>query len=101
MFDNVSLENTRFSPRSLSMNSIIVDLMQQRKFEVHTPFRFEAADPGTKTAREWATYAMLHCIGILVDIALMGSIYHSSLACENTSARTCNIQQTFSFQNGI
>ena len=31
--------------------------MQQRKFEVHTPFRFEAVDPGTKTAREWATYA--------------------------------------------
>ena len=37
--------------------SIIVDSMQQQKFEVHTPFRFEAVDPGTKTAREWATYA--------------------------------------------
>ena len=59
MFDHVSLENTRLCPRSLSMNSIIVDLMQQRKFEVHMPFRFEAVDPGTKTAREWATYAKL------------------------------------------
>ena len=57
MFDRVTLENTRFSPRSLNMNSIIIDSMQQRKFEVHTPFRFEAVDPGTKTAREWATYA--------------------------------------------
>ena len=57
VFDRVSLENTRFSPRSLNMNSIIVDSMQQRKFEVHTPFRFEAVDSGTKTAREWATYA--------------------------------------------
>ena len=56
-FDRVSLENTCFSPRSLNMNSIIIDSMQQRKFEVHTPFRFEAVDPGTKTAREWATYA--------------------------------------------
>ena len=37
--------------------SIIVDSMQQRKFEVHTPFHFEAVDPGTKTVREWATYA--------------------------------------------
>ena len=59
MFDRVSLENTRFSPRSLNMNSIIIDSMQQRKFEVHTPFRFEAVDPGTKTAREWATYASM------------------------------------------
>ena len=58
MFDCVSLENTRFSPRSLNMNSIIIDSMQQRKFEAHTPFRFEAVDPGTKTAREWATYAI-------------------------------------------
>ena len=57
VFDRVSLENTRFSPRSLNMNSIIIDSMQQRKFEVHTPFRFEAVDPGTKTVREWATYA--------------------------------------------
>ena len=65
MFDRVSLENTRLSPRSLSMNSIIVDLMQQRKFEVHTPFRFEAVDPGTKTAREWATYAT--CMGIEIS----------------------------------
>ena len=36
---------------------IIVDSMQQRKFKVHTLFRFEAVDSGTKTAREWATYA--------------------------------------------
>ena len=57
MFDRVSLENTRFSPRSFNMNSIIVDSLQQRKFEVHTLFRFEAVDTGTKTAREWATYA--------------------------------------------
>ena len=56
MFDRVSLENTRFSPQSLNMNSIIVDSKQQRKFEVHTPFRFEAVDMGTNTAREWATY---------------------------------------------
>ena len=56
MFDRVSLENTRFSPRSLNMISIIVDSMQQRKFEVHTPFHFEAVDTGIKTAREWATY---------------------------------------------
>ena len=49
MFDRVSLENTRFSPRSLNMNSIIIDSMQQRNFEVHTLFRFEALDPGTKT----------------------------------------------------
>ena len=58
MFDCISLENMRFSPRSLNMNSIIIDSMQQRKFEAHTPFRFEAVDPGTKTAREWATYAI-------------------------------------------
>ena len=58
MFDRVSLENTRFSPRSLNMNSIIIDSMQQRKFEVHTPFRFEAVDTDTKTARESATYAI-------------------------------------------
>ena len=56
MFDCVSYENTCFSPRSLNMNSIIVDSMQQRKFEVHTPFRFEAVDTGTKTVREWVTY---------------------------------------------
>ena len=48
MFDRVRLENTCFSPRSLNMNSIIIDSMQQRKFEVHTPFRFEAVDPSTK-----------------------------------------------------
>ena len=59
VFDRVSLENTRFSPRSLNMNSIIIDSMQQRKFEVHMPFRFEVVDPGTKTVREWATYASL------------------------------------------
>ena len=35
VFDRVSLENTHFSPRSLNMDSIIVDSMQQRKFEVH------------------------------------------------------------------
>ena len=57
VFDRVSLENTRFSPRSLNMNSLIVDSMQQRMFEVHTPFRFEAVDTGTNTAREWATYS--------------------------------------------
>ena len=56
VFDRVSLENTRFSPRSLNMNSIILDSMQQQKFEVHTPFRFEAVDTGTKTVRELATY---------------------------------------------
>ena len=43
------------------MNSIIVDSMQQQKFEVHTPFHFEAVDSGTKTAREWATYASGQC----------------------------------------
>ena len=59
VFDRVSMENTRFSPRSLNMNSIIVDSMQQRKFEVHTPFRFEVVGSGTKTAREWATYAIV------------------------------------------
>ena len=59
MFDHVSLENTRFIPRSLNMNSIIVDSMQQRMFEVYTPFRFEAVDPSTKTAQEWATNVML------------------------------------------
>ena len=52
MFDRVSLENTRFSPQSLNMNNIIVDSLHQRKFEVHTLFRFEAVDP-----REWVTYA--------------------------------------------
>ena len=49
MFDHVSLENTRFSPRSLNMNSIIIDSMQQRKFEVHTPFHF-AEGAGTRTS---------------------------------------------------
>ena len=39
------------------LDSIIVNSMQQRMFEVHTPFRFEAVDTGTKTAREYATYA--------------------------------------------
>ena len=43
--------------QSAISNSIIVDSMQQKKFEVHTPFRFEAVDPGTKTVQEWATYA--------------------------------------------
>ena len=43
--------------QSTISNSIIVDSMQQQKFEVHTPFRFEAVDPGTKTVQEWATYA--------------------------------------------
>ena len=69
MFDRVSLENTRLSPRSLSMNSIIVDLMQQRKFEVHTLFRFEAVDPGTKTAREWATYATVFFFVLQVHLS--------------------------------
>ena len=51
MFDHVmiSLENTCFSPRSLNMKSMIVDSLQQRKFEVYTPFGFEAVDPGYKT----------------------------------------------------
>ena len=56
VFDPVSLENTCFSPRSLNMNSIIVDSTQQQKFEVHTPFRC-VVDTGTNTAQEWATYA--------------------------------------------
>ena len=56
MLDRVSLENTCFSPRSFNMNSIIIDSMQQRKFKVHIPFRFEAVDSCTKTTREWATY---------------------------------------------
>ena len=30
MFDLVSLENTRFSPRSLNMSSVIVDSIQQQ-----------------------------------------------------------------------
>ena len=49
VFDRVRLENTCFSPRSLNMNSIIVDSMQQRKFKFHTQFRFEAVHSGTKT----------------------------------------------------
>ena len=56
MFDCISLEKTRFSPRSLNMNSITVDSMWQRKFEVHALFHFEAMDPGTKAAQELATY---------------------------------------------
>ena len=39
------------------LDSILVDSMQQRMFEVHTPFRLEAVDTGTQTAREYATYA--------------------------------------------
>ena len=49
--------NIHFSPRLLNVNSIIVDLLQQRKVEVHMLFRFEAVDPGTKTAGELGTYA--------------------------------------------